>query len=777
MNQTIRISSVFVLVLLLTTTCVSVAWTSTPADAFWETKYFHAGIQGSVYSMLSRPGALYVGGYIVAVGEVPVLNVARLNTSGGVVTGATALGDGLDGKVAAFCEHGGQVIAGGNFTHSGETVVHRVALWDGAAWQAFGAGLPGVSVQAVASYGGKLYAGAYRWDGAVWTNVLQADGAITELIVHDGLLYVGGSFSEARGNSVSNVFAWDGEQIVILGAGLAKPVVSADAGAAGVVFAAADDMGYGEVYSWNGANWVVEQESTIVRSVACYGTSLVTSNWIYIGGGQFLPTIQSNQTGSWVSVGEFISDAQGEHEGVLFLDADEGVAPGVLSPGLIGYDGAGLQTVFVPGHGFDEGFGALTPLGTSVVAGGHFAIADGQEFDGVGMVAAGTWYRWGARSDLPIAFPGMFEDLEVVGAETFGVYSYVDWDVQVEVLVKAVWAATEWQWQLLDTSTWFYGDLVAAGSGLFNIQIQEVSSVDLVSGLRTPLPGLALDGNISGGCAHLAEVVICGDFTMNGGEPASNVLRYTGGVWQDVGAPLPVTRVEVVAPMDGERLAASIWVDGVRRVALFDGMEWAVLEGDFNRRISHLVYHRDRLFAAGSFDWIGPTNARGIAVWTGTEWAPVGSGLKGNTWGRVEDMISVDNHLWVAGAFTTAGKHPSVGLAEWTGDPAMLTGDPSGVHDELPAAARLLGRPYPNPFNPRTSVSFVLPQDGRVRIGIFDIRGALVRTLTDEVYAAGTHGVVWNGEDDSGQAQPSGVYFARLLSGGRQEAVKLTLVR
>ena len=777
MCRIIRASIFFILVLILTTTAVSVSSASTPADAFWETKYFHAGIQGSVYSMLSRPGALFVGGYIVAVGDVPVLNVARLNTSGGVVSGATALGDGLDGKVAAFCEHGGQVIAGGNFTHSGETVVNRVALWDGAAWQAFGEGLPGVSVQAVASYGGQLYAGAYCWDGEVWTNVLQTDGAITELIVHDGLLYVGGEFTEARESSVSNVFSWDGAQIVPLGAGLAKPVVSADAGVTGVVFAAADDMGYGEVYRWDGAIWVVEQETTFVLSVACYGTSLVTSNWIHIGGGQFLPKIQSNQTGSWVSVGEFISDAMGVHEGVLFLDADEGVAPGVLSPGLIGYNGSGLQTVFTPGNGYDEGFRALAPLGTSVVAGGHFAIADGQEFDGVGMTAAGSWYPWGKRSDLPISFPGMFEDLEVVGAETFGVYSYVDWDVSVEVLVKVVWAATEWQWQLLDTSTWFYGDLVATGSGLFNIQIQEVSSVDLVSGVRTPLPGLALDGNISGACAHLGDVVICGNFTMNGSVPASNVLRYTGGVWQDVGAPLSATRVEVVAPMDGARLAASIWVDEVRRVALFDGVEWTVLEGDFNHRISHLLNHRDRLFAAGSFDWVGPTNARGIAVWTGTEWAPVGSGLEGRNWGRVEDLISADNHLWVAGDFTTAGKHPSVGLAEWTGDPATLTGDPSGVPDELPEAARLLGRPYPNPFNPRTSVSFILPQDGRVRIGIFDIRGALVRTLTDKVYAAGTHGVVWNGEDDSGQAQPSGVYFARLLSGERQEAVKLTLVR
>jgi len=256
MYQIIRISAFFVLVFFLTTMGISVAWASTPADAFWETKYFHAGVQGSVYSMLSRPGELYVGGYIVAVGEVPAQNVACLNTSDGVVSGATALGDGLDGLVAALCEHGGQIIAGGLFANSGETVVNGVALWDGTGWQALGEGLPGVSVKAVASYGGQLYAGAYRWDGAVWTNVLQTDGAITELVVHDGLLYVGGGFSEAGGISVSNAFAWDGTQIVLLGAGLANPVISADAGAAGVVFAT----------TWGTARFIAGTEQTGLSS-------------------------------------------------------------------------------------------------------------------------------------------------------------------------------------------------------------------------------------------------------------------------------------------------------------------------------------------------------------------------------------------------------------------------------------------------------------------------------------------------------------------------------
>jgi flagellar hook assembly protein FlgD len=83
----------------------------------------------------------------------------------------------------------------------------------------------------------------------------------------------------------------------------------------------------------------------------------------------------------------------------------------------------------------------------------------------------------------------------------------------------------------------------------------------------------------------------------------------------------------------------------------------------------------------------------------------------------------------------------------------------------------------PGESNGSLSVQRTRPRDARVRIGIYDVRGTLVCTLNDQDYSAGTHTVVWTGEDDSGQAQPSGVYFARLMVDGIQEAVKLTLVR
>jgi hypothetical protein len=83
----------------------------------------------------------------------------------------------------------------------------------------------------------------------------------------------------------------------------------------------------------------------------------------------------------------------------------------------------------------------------------------------------------------------------------------------------------------------------------------------------------------------------------------------------------------------------------------------------------------------------------------------------------------------------------------------------------------------PNPFNPRTTVSFSLEQDQRVSVRIFDTRGRLVTTLVDEVRAPGTYEVIWEGQSASGGGAPSGVYFAHFQSGSTVETRKITLLK
>jgi len=84
---------------------------------------------------------------------------------------------------------------------------------------------------------------------------------------------------------------------------------------------------------------------------------------------------------------------------------------------------------------------------------------------------------------------------------------------------------------------------------------------------------------------------------------------------------------------------------------------------------------------------------------------------------------------------------------------------------------------YPNPFNPRTTIAFDLPHAGRVRLAIYDAAGRAVRTLIDGPVAADRHSVTWDGTDDAGRRQPSGVYTYRLEAEGRVLGQRMTLLK
>ncbi len=84
---------------------------------------------------------------------------------------------------------------------------------------------------------------------------------------------------------------------------------------------------------------------------------------------------------------------------------------------------------------------------------------------------------------------------------------------------------------------------------------------------------------------------------------------------------------------------------------------------------------------------------------------------------------------------------------------------------------------YPNPFNPMTKISFSLPEAQPVRLNIYGIDGALVTTLVNETRGSGLHEVLWNGCNDAGQVQASGMYFYRIEAGPYSQVRKMTLMK
>ncbi len=83
---------------------------------------------------------------------------------------------------------------------------------------------------------------------------------------------------------------------------------------------------------------------------------------------------------------------------------------------------------------------------------------------------------------------------------------------------------------------------------------------------------------------------------------------------------------------------------------------------------------------------------------------------------------------------------------------------------------------YPNPFNPSTKIDFTLPNDGNVKITVYDNSGKLVSTITEGFRASGYYSVNFNASSLS-----SGIYYYKVEFNNGSESVfkvhKMLLVK
>ncbi len=85
---------------------------------------------------------------------------------------------------------------------------------------------------------------------------------------------------------------------------------------------------------------------------------------------------------------------------------------------------------------------------------------------------------------------------------------------------------------------------------------------------------------------------------------------------------------------------------------------------------------------------------------------------------------------------------------------------------------------FPNPFNPSTTIQYTLEKDGEMELAVYSARGELVRVLATGFQTAGiTYHAVWDGRDESGRAQSSGVYYSQLRSVDQEVVQKMVLLK
>ena len=194
------------------------------------------------YSLEIYNNELYVGGQFNKAGDVSATNIAKWDGSAWY-----AVGDFEGGSVRSLKVYGQKLFAGGFFTGVNGIPTGQIAAYDGNNWSMLGSydNLEHKATGAVrhmAVYKNLLYISGdfsdnnsdyselVTWDGQQFNDFGSAfslyENTISELSVINGILYIGGTFTNVVGSQANNIIQWNGTTWGIMSQGVNGTVLS-----------------------------------------------------------------------------------------------------------------------------------------------------------------------------------------------------------------------------------------------------------------------------------------------------------------------------------------------------------------------------------------------------------------------------------------------------------------------------------------------------------------------------------------------------------------------
>ena len=84
---------------------------------------------------------------------------------------------------------------------------------------------------------------------------------------------------------------------------------------------------------------------------------------------------------------------------------------------------------------------------------------------------------------------------------------------------------------------------------------------------------------------------------------------------------------------------------------------------------------------------------------------------------------------------------------------------------------------YPNPFNPITTLRYDLPNEGLVKITIYDMLGNVVSNLVNTNQLSGHKLIQWNGTNNQGELVSAGVYLYKIQADDFVDTRKMIMLK
>ncbi|MEZ5306704.1 MAG: hypothetical protein R2684_06100 [Pyrinomonadaceae bacterium] len=477
-----------------------------------------------------------------------------------------------------------------------------------------------------------------------WNTSFTSNGANArvDVVTTDaaGNFYIGGSFSTVNGVAVSRIAKFDGTNWSAIGTGFDGTIraiaVSGSDVYVGGSFSTAGGTPALNVAKWNGTSW-----SALGTGLGNTGTHGVNALAIY--------------------------------DGTLYAGGNFSIVGGSPTNFLASWNGSAWVDV---GSGVFGGIEALYVKDGLLYAGGNLSTAGGNPAFGAAVWNGATWNAVGNLSTNTI-----IKGFATLGTDLIAIGSRIVIPGQADSHV-AKWNGTQW------TRMAFFAD------GFVNAVAVLDGTLYVGGGLPTP-PNLfnniarwdgsnwsGVGGGISGGsipvrgmAASNGVMLVGGSFDTVGGIGARNLAIYSNGNWGAFsGNGLDNLALAINASGENVYVGGSFIAAGpvtANRIAKWNGVsaEWSVLGigisgiGTSNSSIRAIAAVGNKVYVGGSFGTIGGIAANNVAMWNGTNWTALGTGVNST----VSAIIVKGEDVYVGGAFTTAGGVAANRVAKWNG--------------------------------------------------------------------------------------------------------------
>lgn len=570
------------------------------------------------------------------------------------------------------------LVVAGQFRVAGDSVAYSISTWNGTQWSPLGSGLRGASnsrVSALAVYNNELIAAGFfefsglnpvrsiaRWDGSAWQPLTPPSGGINgigiyALTVFENELIAAGNFVSIDGVTLNGIGRWNGSTWQPIGTGIvglpggtiySLAVYNNDLIAGGQFFSIGG-VSTGSIAKWNGSSWSglgtgIAGSSNVFALFVSSSELVVGGDFFSAGGVSSRCIARWNGTG-WQSYGAGVTTGYvkslGSYAGSLFVGGSFASISGTPANNIAKWTGSAWQAL---GNGTGGEVDSITEYDGRLVAGGSwpFYFAGGVTVGSISAWDGSQWSKMGSGVGVEYSDPAINCATSFLGDLVVGGQFSSIGDIQTSGIARR----TGLGWQPL-------GSGISIGTW----------------GQRTAVYAMTTFGN---------ELIAAGDFSEAGGQPANQIARWNGMIWQSlgtgIGGPGIGDSVLALATFGNDLIAGGDFTNAggtpANRIARWDGSAWHSLGTGLTGGVRAFTVYGNELIVGGNFTMAGGGSASRIARWNGTTWGSLGSGMNGT----VLSLAVYDGYLIAGGEFTT----PAGRIARWNGTTWQSLGTGAG---------------------------------------------------------------------------------------------------